>query len=71
MNNVDVERFKWLLMEELVVEYNMSELEAQSAIAKSTINKMIKKSPDFILHYSVEDNAKEIYEEYKGIPLEM
>lgn len=71
MNNIDVERFKLLLMEELVVEYNMTELEAQRAIAKSTINKMIKKSPNFILHYSIEDNAKEIYDEYVGIPLEM
>ena len=71
MNNLDIERFKLLVMEELVVEYNMTELEAQRAIAKSTVNKMIKKSPGFILHYSIEDNAKEIYDEYVGIPLEM
>lgn len=71
MNKIDVEKFKLLLMEELVVEYHMTELEAQCAIAKSTVNKMIKKSPNFILHYSVEDNAKEIYNEYMGIPLEM
>ena len=71
MSNIDVERFKLLLVEELVMQYDMTELEAQRAIAKSTINKMLKKSPNFILHYSVEDNAKEIYDEYLGIPLEM
>lgn len=71
MSKLDVEKFKLLLMEELVVEYNMTELEAQRIIAKSTINKMLKKSPEFIMHYSIEDNAKEIYDEYMGIPLEM
>ncbi len=38
MNRLDVEKFKLLLMEELVLEYNMTELEAQKVIAKSTIN---------------------------------
>ena len=71
MSKLDVEKFKLLLMEELVMEYNMTELEAQRIIAKSTINKMLKKSPEFIMHYSIEDNAKEIYDEYIGIPLEM
>lgn len=71
MNRLDVEKFKLLLMEELVLEYNMTELEAQKVIAKSTINKMLKKSPEFIMHYSIEDNVKEIYNEYLGIPLEM
>ncbi|MDY2608458.1 MAG: hypothetical protein SOV90_11165 [Lachnospiraceae bacterium] len=71
MSKLDVEKFKLLLMEELVMEYNMTELEAQRIIAKSTINKMLKKSPEFIMHYSIEDNAKEIYDEYMGIPLEM
>ncbi len=71
MSKLDVEKFKLLLMEELVIDYNMTELEAQRIIAKSTINKMLKKSPEFIMHYSIEDNAKEIYDEYMGIPLEM
>ena len=71
MSKLDVEKFKLLLMEELVMEYNMTELEAQRIIAKSTINKMLKKSPEFIMHYSIEDNAKEIYDEYMGIQLEM
>ena len=71
MSKLDVEKFKLLLMEELVMNYNMIALEAQRIIAKSTINKMLKKSPEFIMHYSIEDNAKEIYDEYMGIPLEM
>lgn len=71
MNRLDIEKFKLLIMEELVIEYNLSELEAQKIIAKSTINKMLKKSPDFVMHYSIEDNAKEIYDEYMGVPLEM
>lgn len=71
MSKLDVEKFKLLLMEELVMEYNMTELEAQRIIAKSTINKMLKKSPEFIMHYSIEDNAKAIYDEYMGMPLEM
>ena len=71
MNNLDIEKFKFLLMEELVMEYHMTELEAQLIIAKSTISKMLKKSPEFIMHYSIEDTAKEIYDEYMGVPLEM
>lgn len=71
MSKTDIEKFKFLLMEELVTEYNITELEAQLMIARSTINKMLNKSPDFIMHYSIEDSAKEIYDEYIGIPLEM
>jgi hypothetical protein len=71
MSNCDIEKFKFYLMEELVVTYNMTELEAQRAIVKSTVNKMLKQSPEFIMHYSIEDNAKEIYDEYNGIPMEM
>lgn len=71
MSKVTIEQYKLLLMEELVIEYKMTELEAQKAIAKSTINKMLKKSPEFIMHYSIEDSTKDIYDEYMGIPLEM
>ena len=35
------------------------------------INKMLKTSPEFIMHYSIEDNAEEIWNEYMGIPIEM
>ena len=52
-------------------EHHISELEAQTIIAKSTINRMLKTSPDFIMHYSIEDNAEEIWNEYMGIPMEM
>lgn len=71
MDRLQIEKFKLLLMEELVTEYHMTELEAQKIIAKSTVNKMLKRSPEFIMHYSIEDNVKEIYDEYIGIPLEM
>ena len=71
MNNFNIEKFKLFLMEELVSEYNITELEAQRMIAKSTVNKMLKTSPEFIMHYSIEDNAKEVYNEFMGIPLEM
>lgn len=71
MSKLSIEKFKFLLMEELVSEYNMTELQAQLIISKSTINKMLQESPDFVMHYSIEDNAKEIYNEYMGIPIEM
>ncbi len=71
MSDYDIEKFKFYLMEELVAEYNITELEAQRIIAKSTVNKMLKQAPEFIMHYSIEDNAKEIYDEYIGIPIEM
>lgn len=71
MNRIEIEKYKLSLMEELVIGYNMSELEAQRIIAKSTVNKMLKRSPEFIMHYSIEDNASEIYNEYLGIPIEM
>lgn len=71
MDNLSVEKYKFYLMEQLVDDYNLTELQAQSIIAKSTINKMLKTSPDFIMHYSIEDNAEEIWNEYMGIPIEM
>ena len=58
-------------MEQLVEDHNVSQLEAQHIIAKSTINKMLKTSPDFIMHYSIEDTSEEIWNEYVGIPMEM
>ena len=71
MDNLSVEKYKFYLMEQLVDDHNLTELQAQSIIAQSTINKMLKTSPDFIMHYSIEDNAEEIWNEYMGIPIEM
>lgn len=71
MNNTSVDKYKFYLMQQLVYEHHISELEAQTIIAKSTINRMLKTSPDFIMHYSIEDNAEEIWNEYMGIPMEM
>lgn len=71
MNNLSIEKYKFYLMEQLVEDYNISQLEAQHIIAKSTINKMLKTSPNFIMHYSIEDMAEEIWNEYVGIPMEM
>ena len=53
MNNLSIEKYKFYLMEQLVEDYNISQLEAQHIIAKSTINKMLKTSPNFIMHYSI------------------
>lgn len=63
MNNLSIEKYKFYLMEQLVEDHNVSQLEAQHIIAKSTINKMLKTSPDFIMHYSIEDTAEEIWNE--------
>lgn len=71
IDNVSIAKYKFYLMEELVEKYSMNELEAQRIIAKSTINKMLKTSPEYIMHYSIQDNAEEIYNEYIGIPMEM
>lgn len=71
MSNLAIEKYKFYLMEQLVEDYNISQLEAQRIIAKSTINKMLKTSPDFIMHYSIEDNAEEIWNEHIGVTMEM
>lgn len=71
MNNTSVDKYKFYLMQQSVDEHHISELEAQTIIAKSTINRMLKTSPDFIMHHSIEDNAEEIWNEYMGIPMEM
>lgn len=71
MEKLSIEMYKLYLMEYLVKEYNVSELQAQHIIAKSTINKMLKTSPEFTMHYSIEDNAEEIWNEHMGMPIEM
>lgn len=71
MDKLAIQKFKFYLMEQLVNQHNVSELEAQRIIAKSAINKMLKISPEFVMHYSVEDNAEDIWNEYMGIPIEM
>jgi len=71
MKKVSIEMYKLYLTEYLVKEHNVSEIEAQHIISKSVINKMLKTSPEFIMHYSIEDNAEEIWNEHMGIPIEM
>ena len=71
MDKLAIQKFKFYLMEQLVNQHNVSELEAQRIIAKSAINKMLKISPEFVMHYSVEDNAEDIWNEYMGITIEM
>ena len=71
MEKLSIEMYKLYLTEYLVKEHNLSELQAQHIIAKSTINKMLKTSPEFIMHYSIEDNAEEIWNEHMGIPIDM
>lgn len=71
MSNLAIEKYKYYLMEQLVEDHNISQLEAQRIIAKSTVNKMLKTSPDFIMHYSIEDNAEEIWNEHIGVTMEM
>lgn len=71
IDDVSIAKYKFYLMEELVEKYSMNELEAQRIIANSTINKMLKTSPEYIMHYSIQDNAEEIYNEYVGIPMKM
>mgnify|MGYP001194276976 FL=1 len=71
MDNLKIEQYKLLLMEYLVERHNITAPQAQLIIAKSTINKMLKSSPEFTMHYSIEDNADEIWNEYLGIPIEM
>lgn len=64
-----VSRFRQLLIEELAIKYNISEYTAKQIVLNSTVNKMLSKSPDFIMHYSIEDNAEEIWNEYVGVPM--
>ena len=42
MEKLSIEMYKLYLTEYLVKEHNLSELQAQHIIAKSTINKMLK-----------------------------
>lgn len=69
--NFEILKYQTALIEELVLSYNMNEELARRVVKNSTIWKMLKKSPDFVMHYSIEDSAEEIYNEYCGIPLEM
>lgn len=71
MSELDIFTFKRYVINELVCSYNLSEFEAEKAFRESVINKMLKRSPEFIMHYSIQTNAKDVYDEYMGIPLEM
>lgn len=71
MINFEAMKYKFLLIEELACAFNLSETDAKVIVENSTINKMLQKSPDFIMHYSIEETAQEIYDEYNGVPLEM
>ena len=68
ITTLDVARFRMLLIEELIFEYNLDERKAELTVKSSVVNKMLNKSPDFIMCYSIKDNARKIYDEYCGIP---
>ena len=67
----EIMKYKLLLVEEVVTKYYLDEDIARLIVENSTISKMLKKSPEFIIRYVVEDNAEEIYNEYMRIPMEM
>lgn len=71
MKEFKIVRFKRLLVEELILTYDMDELTARDVVENSTVGQMLKESPEFIMHYSIEDNAEEIRNEYCGTPMEM
>lgn len=71
LTQFDIDRYRMFLVKELTLSYNFSEQATKEIVEKSVINKMLSKSPEFIMHYSIKDNAKEIYDEYCGVPLEV
>ena len=67
MSKYNIKDFTLYLIEELKSEYNMSSNEALSAIKNSATSKMLSKHPEFIMHYSIEDTANEIWREHNGL----
>lgn len=70
MLDITIDHYHHNKIRQLLLD-NLSEFEAEKAFRESVINKMLKRSPEFIMHYSIQTNAKEVYDEYMGIPLEM
>ena len=59
--NITVENeFLSFISEAIQEKYNISSLMAENMVQNSNIAKMIYKSPDFVMHYDVEDLADEI-----------
>ena len=71
MSELLIAEFRWLLAEELVESYDMTQEEATYAIQNSYVKDLLEELPDFALHYSIKDTAKDVWREYKGIPIEI
>jgi hypothetical protein len=71
MSKCAIEEFKFHLVEELVCAYNMDEYEASLAVQNSVTNKMLSVNPEFVMHYSIQDTAEEIWKEHQGLLIEV
>lgn len=62
-----------LLIRELVVEYNLSQPEAEKAVYSSAVNKMLytEKERQWQMHQPLNATLEEIYCEYKGFPISL
>lgn len=65
MNNRIIEDFKGLIVDEMVRNFSMSTIEANDAMTHSKANSIIANHPDISMHYSANDWAEDISEEYR------
>jgi len=55
------------VIQDLQTNYNLDHKQAMDYISKSTFWKMMKKHPDFVLHYNAEHWSKDIITERNSI----
>lgn len=68
MSTREKNRMRDLLVSEISHKFGLSCEESDYAVENSVFSKMIKASPDFVGHYSIEYWVDNTYLEYQGIP---
>lgn len=72
MNREEIKEFKQNVVDCLVKKHHMTEFEAFKAVRDSYLSKMLKWDSDFVMHDTVEEWAKYIFQEHEEeILLEM
>ena len=68
MSSREKNRMRHLLVSEIAHKFGLTNEESNYAVENSVFEKMIKTSPEFVGHYSIDYWVDNTYLEYQGIP---
>lgn len=70
MYESDICEFEQSIAKTLVLRYKMNRREADRAVARSALQKLLRRYPDMVMHYPIEGWSNDVWREYNHLPIE-